>query len=124
MQATTRAFDSFVARGSVSRVLPPRMGGTCPATIPGARRVTESSMKQRLSRFGFTGIVLPASAAAVLLLTVTWANAQTPASGASTRSGTPAAGTENPPLEFLPPEQLPAAAKFAGPEDPEYVAWS
>jgi rhamnogalacturonan endolyase len=31
---------------------------------------------------------------------------------------------EPPPVEFLPPDQLPPGAKYAGPEDPEYVAWS
>ncbi len=48
-----------------------------------------------------------------------------PARGRGGRSGR---GGERPPppvpADFLPAEQLPPAARFAGPEDPEYVAWS
>jgi rhamnogalacturonan endolyase len=36
----------------------------------------------------------------------------------------PARSAETVPTEFLPPDQLPPGAKYAGPEDPAYVAWS
>ena len=52
------------------------------------------------------------------------ANAQAPAPGSPAREARPVAEPAPGALEFLPPDQLPPAARYAGPEDPAYVAWS
>lgn len=57
---------------------------------------------------------------------VTWAVAQTsaPPVRPAEASPLPAKKAEVAPVEFLSVDQLPAAAKYAGPEDPDYVAWA
>jgi rhamnogalacturonan endolyase len=64
-------------------------------------------------------------AVAVVAAVTPQAQAQPPEPKAATAPGTAKAKkAEAPPLEFLPSDQLPPAAKYAGPEDPDYVAWS
>jgi len=62
---------------------------------------------------------------AAFIAVVPHGQAQTPTPKTAAPTGTPKSKKEDaPPLEFLPADQLPPAAKYAGPEDPDYVAWS
>jgi rhamnogalacturonan endolyase len=63
-------------------------------------------------------------AIAVFIFAVPWGEAQSPAPAISTRDSGPFTRQETPPIDFLPPDQLPPGAKYAGPEDPDYVVWA